>query len=181
MSELPHLTQLWNKTLQGDRKATEEFYYILFDRLIGFCINRRQDRPTAEDIAGETIERLFNIAQTETIEKPLNWAYTTAARIIISRGRHDKTKQKHTDWYQQTYAEESKNTIEEEMDASKNDEIIKNNLSEPEQQLWKLHCDGYRNPEIAEELNMTVERVGKLKHVIREKIKGFLPPSSLER
>jgi len=165
---------------QQNPASFDKLYHLYFDKIYNFLLSRCSQKELAEDITSQTFLKalekidnfhwrnisfgswLFRIAINN-----LNSYYRKNKRIVLIE---DENLIQITDGDNQT--EILQNRLEKEQNLKLLYKLIKNHLSEKEQNLINLkYFQGKSYQEIAEILNISVNKVGVSLHRIINKMK----------
>lgn len=163
---------------RGDRKAFRQVFDHFFNALAAFGYKYVNDIEIAEDLVQESMISFWEKRQDfENIAAVKSFLYTSVRNKALNHIKHEQVKKKHEPSLQ--YAMESDqyfsaHVIEEEVFNSLYVEI--NELPKAARAIMLLALNGLKNPEIAEELGISVNTVKTQKKIGYSKIKEKLEP-----
>lgn len=166
----------------SEKKSSKEAFKHLFESqyqpLCSFAIHYIKERHIAEDLVQDAFivfwERRRNFDNLLVIKAFL---YNTVKNRCLNHLKHDQVMRKHESQIILTFETEHNNNhpvIEEETFNSLYNEI--KNLPKSAQQIMLLALNGLKNPEIADELGISVNTVKTQKKLAYSKIKNNLSP-----
>lgn len=166
------------KLKQGDRRIFRELFDTYFNPLAAFGYKYVQDKFAVEDMVQEAFVSLWNSRENfEEIAAVKSFLYTSVRNKCLNHLKHEKVKNKHEDALAYKLESEeyfSAHVIEEETFNRLLAEIRA--LPAAAQEIMILALNGMKNPEIAEELGVSVNTVKTQKKISYAKLKEKLEP-----
>lgn len=161
------LEKYWQAHCEGDQKAFEKVFTILFDPLFFKVMVLTKDRDAAKDIVQEALIKLYQCPDPSGIRDIKNWTFRVANNLFVSEYRKVQTQKK----YQQYVLEENQgfsHTSTSFPDKDNLMRLLKKNLSSTDFQLLQLEMNGYPIPEIASKMKMQQKTVYNRRTNIRK-------------
>ena len=158
-----------------DRKKFKNFFNDFFPSLVLFSKKYVNNNDTAIDISQEVFIKFWNHSvKIESLEQAKSYLYTMAKNNCLNFLKHKKVEESYYQNQQTTLQDISfkDNIIEQES----NSIIYKaiEQLSPQSKKIILLSLKGYKNKEIAEELNISIITVRTLKNRALSKLKKYL-------
>ncbi|KAA8734679.1 sigma-70 family RNA polymerase sigma factor [Acinetobacter qingfengensis] len=129
-------------------------------------------KDRAEDVLQDTFIKIIQSKDILNIQKPQNYIYSTAKRIIIDQSRRQKIEQAYLDYLTQFVDESYQPSPEQAVLAIETLDqmaVVLDSLEQRARQILLMHyMDGLKQSEIAEILQISV------KTVQRDLVKGLL-------
>jgi RNA polymerase sigma-70 factor (ECF subfamily) len=170
--------QLIRHIRQGNRKAFGEVFNQHFHALCAFGYRYIGDPPAVEDLVQEAFvafwERRLDFDHPAAIK---SYLYTSVRNKCLNHLKHEAVKKKHESallYELESEQHYSRHVIEEESFGMLLEEIRK--LPEASGEIMILALNGLKNPEIAEELGISVNTVKTQKKIAYAKLKDKLGP-----
>ena len=166
------------KLRQGDRKTFRELFESYFNPLTAFGYKYVKDKFAVEDMVQEAFVSLWNNRDNfEEIAAVKSFLYTSVRNKCLNHLKHEKVKIKHE--ANLAYKLESQeyytaHVIEDDTFDRLLAEIRA--LPTAAQEIMILAMNGMKNPEIAEELGVSVNTVKTQKKISYAKLKEKLEP-----
>ena len=157
----------------GDQGALREIFEAYFASLCAFGFKYVSDTALAEDIAQEVFVSLWE--NRNNFEHPNSlkaFLFTSVRNKCLNHLKHNMVKRKHEEHlireleYDQFYESQ---VIEEEVFARLMSEI--NNLPASAQKIMILALNGLKNPQIADELGISLNTVKTQKKIAYNRLK----------
>lgn len=170
---------LWEKYVGGDREAFGILYSKYHKALTAYCIGRLNDRELAENAASDTLLKLLNHPNPESIDNFESWLFTVAKNECNT---HWSSQERRKELLKQNYEAELERRPEAEdrLSSENIDQVIRNNLDDTDYRIWKLYGEGYDNDEVASMMNMNEKTVANRKSAARMKLKNILTRSATD-
>ena len=164
--------------MEGNKKAFKQVFESYFNALCAFGYRYVQERSAVEDLVQEAFISLWEKHQDfEHINAIKSFLYTTVRNKCLNHLKHRLVRQKNEEVLimelESAHSFEGK-VIEEEAFNQLSTEI--RNLPESAQKIMLLALNGLSNPEIAAELNISVNTVKTQKKIAYSKLKDKLSP-----
>lgn len=163
----------------GNRSSFQSLYDMLFSPLYSFANKYLNDTLLLEDIVQEAFVSFWGKKEDfDNIASVKSFLYTSVRNSCLNYLKHQKVEQKHEEsiiFKLESDQEFQNSVIEEETFNLLYSEI--KNLPESSQQIMLLALNGLKNPEIAEELGISVNTVKTLKKNSYSKLRLKLSPS----
>ena len=163
---------------RGDRKAFSEVFDHYFSALAAFGYKYVEDRDIAEDMVQEVFISFWEKRKDfEHILAVKSFLYTSIRNKCLNHLKHEAVKKKHESslaYEMNSDHEFSGRVIEEEVFNSLHMQIRE--LPKGAQEIMLLALNGLKNPEIAEELGVSVNTVKTQKKIAYSKLKNALEP-----
>lgn len=163
----------------GQKSAFKNLFDQYFNALCSFAYNYVPDIPTIEDYVQEVFisfwEKKSDFDQLNTIK---SYLYTSVRNKCLNYLKHQKVLKNHEESLAYDILSEEQSTqfiIEEETFRLLHNEIRE--LPESAKNIMILALNGLKNPEIADELNISVNTVKTQKKIAYAKLKDKLKPS----
>jgi RNA polymerase sigma-70 factor (ECF subfamily) len=160
---------------KGDKNAFGFLYQEFYKPLHRFVFYKVRDENKADDIVSEVFLKWYeSLSRYEVKQKPLNYLYTIALRLIIN-----ESQKKKADYFPEDaeeFLESGEESYEDILDKEYNldfiKKIIEENLGELEKDLFKLKFqEGLDNKEIADILNKQENYIRQIEFRALKKIK----------
>jgi RNA polymerase sigma-70 factor (ECF subfamily) len=164
---------------QGQKKAFKDLYDQYFNTLCSFAYNYIPDIPTIEDFVQEAFISFWDKKSSfEDISAIKSYLFTAVRNKCLNHIKHQKVLQKNEELL--TYeilsnSDSEQFIIEEETFRLLHNEI--QGLPDSAKNIMILALNGLKDPEIAEELNISVNTVKTQKKIAYSKLKDKLKPS----
>lgn len=161
------LEKYWQAYCEGDQRAFENVFTMLFDPLFFKVMTLTEDRDTAKDIVQEALIKLYQYHEPSSIRDIKSWTFRVAKNLFISEYRKVQTQRK----YQQHILEENQDFSHTPTSFHDKDNLmrlLKKNLSATDFQLLQLEMNGYPIPEIASKMKMQQKTVYNRRTNIRK-------------
>ena len=163
---------------RGDKGAFREVFDHYFNPLAAFGYKYVKDQYAVEDMVQEVFISFWEQgANFDHINAVKSFLYTSVRNKCLNHIKHEAVVKKHEgSLIQQLESDQyfESHVIEEETFNSLLSEI--RNLPASAQQIMLLALNGLKNPEIAEELNVSVNTVKTQKKIAYAKLKNSLGP-----
>ena len=163
---------------QGHRKAFREVFEHHFHALCAFGYRYLGDPPAVEDLVQEAFvafwERRNGFDNAATIK---SFLYTSVRNKCLNHLKHRAVQKKHESsliYELESDQHFTRHVIEEETFRILLEEIRK--LPEASKEIMILALNGLKNPEIADELGISVNTVNTQKKIAYAKLKNKLGP-----
>lgn len=151
---------LLNDLRKGHLNAFNEIYESYWSSLYSYAYNILEDGQACEDIVQEVFTYLYTKRKTLLISNLKSYLFQATKYQVIAVLRKKKLKEKHI---QRFNAVEATNVVEEQLDAEKLDESIKQHLADlPERCRLIFEMSRFEylsNKEIAEKLDISIQTV----------------------
>lgn len=161
------------------RSEFKQIYQLYFNSLCAFAYRYVQDISLVEDLVQETFiafwEKRSGFTELQAIR---SYLYTSVRNKCLNHLKHVEVQQKHKSTLQYQLEQEpsfQQHVIEEETFNNLFQEI--KNLPDAAREIMLLALNGLKNPEIAEELNISVNTVKTQKKIAYSKLKSKLKAS----
>jgi RNA polymerase sigma factor (sigma-70 family) len=163
--------------IDGDDKSLGELYTLYYSSLIMIAYKYSQNTEKSKDLIGFVFEKLltFNHSKRETIFlHPTKGLYPLLISIIKNKALDDIKQHK--------VREEIKKQVVPLTDAISTNSIFNRfeedaikqllyNLPKREQEILQLHLQGFKNEEIANQLNISYNTVRNTLHSAKQRVK----------
>lgn len=160
----------------GDKKAFKGLFESFFDPLVAFGYKYVQDQYVVEDMVQEAFVSLWgNRENFEEMAALKSYLYSSVRNKCLNHLKHEKVKNKHEGaliYQLESDQNFSAHVIEEETFDRLLAEIRM--LPTAAQEIMILAMNGMKNPEIAEELNISINTVKTQKKISYAKLKDKL-------
>ena len=172
------ITEEEKKIKHIGKKEFREIYDLYFNALCSFAYRYIQDITSVEDMVQESFIGFWGKKNDLNNYSAIkSFLYTSVRNKCLNALAHNKVEQKHEK--NLVYELESEqyfqnHIIEEETFNNLYNEI--KNLPESSREIMLLALNGLKNPEIAEELNISVNTVKTQKKIAYGKLKTKLKP-----
>jgi len=163
----------------GNKKSFRSLYEMLISPLYSFANKFLNDTLLLEDIVQESFVSYWGKKNDfENIAAVKSFLYSSVRNACLNYLKHQKVEQKHEESiaYQLESEHYFQNSVIEEETFNLLYLEIKN-LPESTQQIMLLALNGLKNPEIAEELGISVNTVKTLKKNAYSKLRLKLSPA----
>lgn len=155
--------------------AFTELYHRYKKPLLIYAYQKLENRQEAEDVVSELFIKLWNNNQSIVLQKEFKYyAFKMLKNSILNQISNAQRIQVFVDSLRQFSASHQNDTdflIREKQFNSEVDGFL-NQYSERQNQMVKMRLEGYRNPEIAEELGMSEKTVRNQYSSILKRIKA---------
>ena len=162
-----------------NKKEFQKIYDLQFNPLCAFALKYIQNIEAVEDIVQEAFISLWEKRKDfNEIFSIKSFLYTSIRNKCLNQIKHKKVVQKHEELLiYQLESEQlfTQHVIEEETFNRLYQEI--HHLPDASKEIMLLALNGLKNPEIAEELNISVNTVKTQKKIAYSKLKLKLIPS----
>ena len=166
------------KLNRGDKKAFRELFDSYFNQLAAFGYKYVHDQYVVEDMVQEVFVSLWGSKDKfEEIAAVKSFLYTSVKNKCLNHLKHEKVKMKHEGaliYQLESEQHFSAHVIEEETFDLLLAEIRV--LPSAAQEIMILAMNGMKNPEIADELGISVNTVKTQKKISYAKLKAKLGP-----
>ncbi|HMJ70141.1 MAG TPA: RNA polymerase sigma factor [Cyclobacteriaceae bacterium] len=164
---------LWEKYVQGDRDAFGVLYSRYHKSLTAYCIGRLKDRTLAENAASDTLLKLLNHANPESIDNFESWLFAVAKNECNT---YWSTVERREELLKKNYEVEVERRpeVEDRFSSENMDQLIRSNLDETDYRIWQLYREGYDNDEVANMMSLNEKTVANRKSAARMKLKNVL-------
>ncbi len=169
IAELEHF---WQKFIQGDQEAFGSIYEISRPILTFYCLGILKEVHQAENCASEALIKTYHLEDPGKVKDIESWLFTVARNLCISHLRKVKRHQTALKVLKEKEVVHEEPLISQKFEESSIEAFIANILDEEEEQIWKLHSEGYDNNEIAIRLGMNKKTVANNKSKIRSLLKA---------
>lgn len=170
-----NLVRQFNK---GNKEAFRQVFDSYFDALCAFGYNYIREVDAVEDLVQDAFIILWEKHRDfENINTIKSFLYTTVRNKCLNHLKHKLVRQKNEDGLISALESEhyfEGKVIEEEVFNQLSIEI--RNLPDSAQKIMLLALNGLSNPEIAEELNISVNTVKTQKKIAYSKLKDRISP-----
>lgn len=176
---MAELTDIINNYTKGDNQAIAELYACLKDRLLLLAYHHCRNRETSQDVVHEIFEKMIHLP----IEKRSTYfgnsegnieAYLSVAVknkcIDLHKIKNNREKIIHSIRHLITSKVENSSMERFCQDGLRG--MLKN-LEPREQEIIRLHLDGFTNDEIAAQLNLSYNTVKNNIYESKKKLKSF--------
>jgi RNA polymerase sigma factor (sigma-70 family) len=164
------LEQAWQTYVSGENSAFGEVYETFHPTLTLYCLGIVKDMEEAKNIASDSLVKLLENEDAETIRNVQSWLFTVARNACnthytqnLRRGQILENLQ---GYFRRTDRNDGGVRLEEESIEAK----LVSLFSEDELKIWNLHQEGYDNVEIATKLDMNEKTVANRKSIARKKL-----------
>ncbi|MFC2090370.1 RNA polymerase sigma factor [Bacteroidota bacterium] len=169
------------KLKQGDKKIFRELFDSYFNPLTGFGYKYVPDHFVVEDIVQEVFLSFWQKREDfDHINAIKTFLYTSVKNKCLNHIKHLEVERKHEPSLIQKFESDhyfEERVIEEETFNQLYVEI--RNLPPSAQEIMLLAMNGMKNPEIAEELNISVNTVKTQKKIAYAKLKEAIGPLAI--
>ena len=163
---------------KGDKNAFRQVFDSYFNALCAFGYNYIREAAAVEDLVQEAFISLWEKHRDfDNINALQSFLYTTVRNKCLNHLKHQLVRKKNEDALISELESEhyfQGKVIEEEVFNQLRLEII--NLPDSAQKIMLLALNGLSNPEIAAELNISVNTVKTQKKIAYSKLKDRLSP-----
>ncbi len=163
---------------RGDKKAFQEVFDAYFHALSAFGYKYVPDPPAVEDMVQESFISFWEKRQDfDHLSALKSYLYTSVRNRCLNHIKHLAVEKKHEPallYELESQQHVSRHVIEEETYRLLLTEIRK--LPDASQEIMILALNGLKNPEIAEELGISVNTVKTQKKIAYAKLKDKLGP-----
>lgn len=173
---LYHLVQ---ETAEGKTSAFETLFGLCVPHLTTFVLTKYHDKLDTYEIEAVVLEAMHRVWQkggscTATTDRQArNWILTIAKNLAVDLIRlKDRAREVELELDDERFPENK--LIEDPEVPSIDLGYFYQRLTAQEQKVARLIASGYRDVDVAAELNITKTRVNQLKKQIGEKVKKFL-------
>jgi RNA polymerase sigma factor (sigma-70 family) len=143
-----------------DFDATFEEHYA---DLVRYCHRLTGDRDVAEDMAQESLLRLFEHGVDGPSHGLRAWLFTTATHLVRDRYRVDRNRQRLLEANPVTPAQtESPERVAEQNDAQELVRLALDNLAPRDREILLMRYSGFSYREIADAIEVSATSVGTL-------------------
>lgn len=164
-----------------NKKEYKNIFHSHYNALCAFAYGFLQDVKATEDVVQDAFLSLWEKrTEFENLAASKSFLYTTVRNKSLNILKHQKVVEKHTPHLIQELESEdilSKYILEEETFNRMFQEIKK--LPASAREIMLLALNGLKNPEISEELNISVNTVKTQKKIAYAKLKSSLKPLEL--
>lgn len=161
---------LFKAQLEHNSKRFDKYYLPCHRSLTLFCTGWLKDIDMAENVASDSLLKLIEKQDLETVKDIDAWLFTIAKNACLSLLSQNKRRK---ELIQQNVIEDlSTFTKKHQFEQENIDFVLKNTLTKKEINIWNLHQEGYKNDEISIQLNIPIKTIANLKSVARKKIKS---------
>jgi RNA polymerase sigma-70 factor (family 1) len=166
--------ELKDQPLSIDRKVFRALFDLHFNALCAFS-SRYVDAESVEDIVQDVFIAFWHKrGNFNHIHAVKSYLYKSVRNKCLNYIRDEAVRQKHLATNIDTNTEFANHVIEEEAFNQLYSEI--KNLPKASQQIMLLALNGMKNPEIAEELSISVNTVKTQKKIAYAKLKDRISP-----
>jgi RNA polymerase sigma-70 factor (ECF subfamily) len=164
---------LWEKYVKGDRDAFGLLYSRYHKSLTAYCMGRLRERDLAENAASDTLLKLLNHANPESIDNFESWLFTVAKNECNT---YWSTLERRKELLRKNYEEEADHRpeVEDHFSSENMDRFIRSNLDEIDYRIWQLYHEGYDNDEVARMMSLNEKTVANRKSAARMKLKSMI-------
>ena len=169
--------QIFKKFKKGDKQVYKDMFDQYFMALKGFSRRFVEDEAVCDDIVQDAFIGLYKKrSEIQSIKSIKSYLYSGVRNGCLNYLRNDKIKQLHHDrlkelsspWYSENY-------IVEEVHAELY--LAIKDLTQAQREVVVMSMNGLSNPEIAEELSVSINTIKTLKKraytELRAKLKGI--------
>jgi RNA polymerase sigma factor (sigma-70 family) len=158
---------LWNRFVGGDNTALGELYAELFEPLVFSAFHYVKNMDVARDIVGDLF---VTVLETDLETRRNKWSSIASSKAYLTTAVRNKSidylrKKK----YETAMPTELGEPIQHELFS---DEYL-NLLTEKEVALFRMHLDGYKNEEIAQNLTLSEKTVRNKLSISRRKMIAY--------
>lgn len=165
------------KFIEGNQESIGDFYAIEFPKLVFFVYSYVHNTEFATDLASQVFSKLLNMPlENRSSQLPRNeaefkkYVYTSAKNLVIDESRKQKNKLK----YEHAVQNEL-NTTENQENYTINQlkEEAYKNIGNQQQRIFELHVQGFKNQEIAQQLNISENTVKNTLVTTKKKLRSI--------
>jgi RNA polymerase sigma-70 factor (ECF subfamily) len=168
-----------NDLIEGKKSGFQKLYDLMFPPLYSFASKYLEDKLLLEDYIQESFISFWKKRTDFTnLSSIKSYLYTSVKNNCLNHLKHQDVKRKNQEYIAIKIESEqyySNALIEEETFNLLYTEI--KNLPESTQQIMLLALNGLKNPEIADELGISINTVKTLKKKAYAKLRDKLSPS----
>ncbi|HAA10988.1 MAG TPA: hypothetical protein DCE41_04520 [Cytophagales bacterium] len=164
----------WSKFLQGDAAAFGKLYTPFHQKLMLYCYKYLRDEAAAEDAASETLHKLYEYPQLESVRDFERWLFTCARNLCLDLLAKEKRRGEIREEIKVGSSTYNRPAAESQLVTQDYQKVVKQTLSEKEWQVWQLHLEGYDNEALATRTGQTAKTVANLKSIARQKLRNAL-------
>jgi len=164
----------WSKFLQGDAAAFGKLYTPFHQKLMLYCYKYLKDEAAAEDAASETLHKLYEYPQLESVRDFERWLFTCARNLCLDQLAKEKRRGEIREEIKVGSSTYNKPAAESQLVTEDYQKVVQQTLSEKEWQVWQLHLEGYDNEALASRTGQTAKTVANLKSIARQKLRNAL-------
>jgi len=165
---------------KGKRKSQEELYKKFYPYAMGICLRYANDRQEAEEILNDGFLKIFTrISQHRTGSSFKSWLRKTLIHSAIDHYRKHQKHYKHIDIVSIAHYSLDPDTMS--IMSSKEILVMVQKLSPAYRMVFVLHAiEGFKHPEIAEKLDISVGTSKSNLAKARVKLKRMLASTDKE-
>ena len=164
------LDRAWKSFVSGNKSAFGEVYQILHPRLTLFCLGLIKELEEAENIASDSLLKLYENDDAASIRNAQSWVYTVARNSCNTRYTQESRRAEILESIHGYFRRTERNQGEVKLEREALREALKSVLSTEDLTIWDLHQAGYGNEEIAGKTGMNAKTVANRKSIARKKL-----------
>lgn len=168
---------LWQRFVQGDKKAFSKLYQPFHKSLTMYCLGKLKNFEDAEDVAAQTLMKLWQYPNPKQIRNFQHWLFKVACNECLNYLNKHKRRRKILDGLKPFMQKKQDPSGEQEVIKKEMLAFVQKHLSGKEYDIWQLDRQGYNNEEITEQLKAKyqpppkVKTVANLKSIAKNKLK----------
>lgn len=164
----------WQQFINGSKEAFVVLYKTYHSYLTIYCLKMTKSIASAEDIASETLVKLFEHPHPEEINNISRWLFTVAKNSCINSHLLNKRRQTILSLSTIDIASDSMAHAPDYLQAEIIEKIMEENLTASEKLIWQMHIEGFSNEQIGKALQIPFKTVANKKSNIRNLLRKKL-------
>lgn len=164
------LEKAWDIFVSGKKSAFGEVYETLHPRLTLFCLGIIKSMEDAENIASDSLMKLYENEEASSIRNAESWLYTVARNACNTKYTQSSRRSEILDSITDFFRTSTRNLGEEKIEEEELRSKMQSTLTKEELDIWDLHQAGFDNEEIAQKLEMNSKTVANRKSIARKKL-----------
>ena len=157
-----------------DEAQLRQLYIPCHNDLVLYCLGKFKNTELAEDAASETLRMLLEHPNPAAIPNLKAWLLTVARnaciKAITTQQRREGILAKISGWFEKAQSPEAEHKLEEENLY----ETFKALLNQKDYYIFISEQQGYKDDEIANQLQMSAKTVANRKSMIKKQLKDKL-------
>ena len=161
----------WQRYCAGDNDAMGALYELLHGRLTLYCYGWMKDQALAENMASESFVRLLSQARQAEIDTVEAWLFRVARNLCLNQLNQQTNRRSIWEQIGKRFATIKAPEALDQLASQDWQERTQQWFSTEDQDIWRLHEEGYTNEEIATKLGLRAKTVANRKSMIRNELR----------